>query len=105
MQTSLHQLLHHSGATGGSEQPQAAAAGSGSDSSGATAAASSRSAQAMQPMPVCKALHIALGVARGLEYLHPTVLHRQGGCACRVDLQLDLILTLTECNTPETAET
>eukprot|EP00198_Chlamydomonas_reinhardtii_P010494 XP_001699831.1 predicted protein [Chlamydomonas reinhardtii] len=76
MQTSLHQLLHHSGATGGSEQPQAAAAGSGSDSSGATAAVSSRSAQAMQPMPVCKALHIALGVARGLEYLHPTVLHR-----------------------------
>ncbi|KAG2426889.1 hypothetical protein HXX76_012676 [Chlamydomonas incerta] len=76
MQTSLYQLLHHSHTFAGSDEAQTAAAGGGTCSSGGTAAASLRNAQGAQPMPVCKALHIALGVARGLEYLHPTVLHR-----------------------------
>ncbi|KAG2431663.1 hypothetical protein HYH02_013240 [Chlamydomonas schloesseri] len=72
MQTSLHQLLHRNGGAAGSEE----AAGGGSGSSGSAAAGSSSSTQGTQPMPLCKALHIALGVARGIEFLHPTVLHR-----------------------------
>ncbi len=76
METSLYQLLHHHrGGAIGSEEARAAN-GVGGSGSGATAASSPRCVQGTQPMPMCKALHIALGVARGLEFLHPTVLHR-----------------------------
>ncbi|KAG2426884.1 hypothetical protein HXX76_012671 [Chlamydomonas incerta] len=62
METNLDCVLHGRAPAGGMPAAGAVAGGSGG---------STRPLLSLR-----KALHIALGAARGLEYLHPTVLHR-----------------------------